>query len=117
MVIRGDVCWCDLGDPRGSAPAKRRPVVVIQSDDYNRSRLGTVIVAVITSNTALAAMPGNIFLPAVVTGLPKDSVVNVTQLVTVDRAHLDPQAVSRVPVHLIEELDRGLLRVLALRPD
>jgi mRNA interferase MazF len=110
---RGDICWADLGEPRGSKPAKRRPVLVIQADAYNASKLGTTLVAVITSNTAFAAMPGNVFLPAVASGLPKDSVLNVTALVTVDKADLDPP-VSRLPASLMTEIDRGLRRVLNL---
>jgi mRNA interferase MazF len=110
---RGDICWADLGEPRGSKPAKRRPVLVIQADAYNASKLGTTLVAVITSNTALAAMPGNVFLPAVASGLPKDSVLNVTALITVDKADLDPP-VSRLPASLMTEIDRGLRRVLNL---
>lgn len=114
MVSRGDVHWCDLGEPTGSAPARRRPVLVIQDDAYNRSRLATTIVVVLTSNTALAAMPGNVFLPAVTTGLPKDSVVNVTALGTLDRHDLDPHPIGRVPTHLMAEVDRGVQRVLGL---
>jgi mRNA interferase MazF len=110
---RGDVCWADLGEPQGSKPAKRRPVLVIQADPYNASRLNTTLVAVITSNTALAAMPGNVFLPAVASGLPKDSVLSVTALATIDKADLDPP-VGRLPTSLMTEIDRGLRRVLGL---
>lgn len=115
MVNRGDIHWCDLGEPRGSAPAKRRPVLVIQADDRNRSRLATTIVAVLTSNTRLAAMPGNVFLPAFASGLPKDSVANLTQLVTVDRRELDPHPAGQVPGHLMAHIDAGLRQVLDLR--
>ena len=114
MVIRGDVHWCDLGEPSGSAPAKRRPVLVIQADEYNRSRLATTVVAVVTSNTALAAMPGNVFLPAAATGLSKDSVVNVTALATIDRRALGPLPAGRVPNHLMAEVDQGIRRVLGI---
>jgi mRNA interferase MazF len=86
---------------------------VIQADAYNASKLGTTLVAVITSSTALAAMPGNVFLPAAASGLPKDSVLNVTALVTVDKGDLDPP-VSRLPASLMTEIDRGLRRVLNL---
>jgi mRNA interferase MazF len=102
-----------LGEPKGSKPAKRRPVLVIQADAYNASKLHTTLVAVITSNTALAAMPGNVFLPAVASGLPKDSVLNVTALVTIDKADLD-QPVGTLPSSLMTEIDRGLRRVLGL---
>jgi mRNA interferase MazF len=113
-VTRGDVHWCDFGEPTRSAPAKRRPVLVIQADDYNRSRLATTVVAVLTSNTTLAAMPGNVFLPAVATGLPKDSVANVTALATVDRRDLDPHPVGQVSGHLMTEVEQGVRRVLVL---
>jgi mRNA interferase MazF len=110
---RGDVCWADLGEPRGSRPAKRRPVLVIQANLYNASKLNTTLVAVITSNTALAARPGNVFLPSIASGLPKDSVLNVTALATLDKADLDPP-IGRLPASLMTQVDRGLRRVLAL---
>ena len=113
MIQRGDVCWADLGEPRGSRPAKRRPVLVIQSGPYNASRLNTTLAAVITSNTGLAAMPGNVFVPAVASGLSKDSVVNITALVTLDKKDLDP-AIGQLPASLMHEVDRGLRRVLGL---
>lgn len=113
MTGRGNVCWADLGEARGSRPAKRRPVLVIQSDPFNASRLSTTIAAVITSNTALAAMPGNVFLPAAVSGLPKDSVVNVTALVTLDKTDLDAPT-GHLPASLMNDVDRGLRRVLGL---
>lgn len=113
MITRGDVCWTDLGPARGSRPAKRRPVVVVSSDSYNASRLATALVAVITSNVALAAMPGNLFLPSVDSGLPRDSAVNVTALVTVDKALLGAR-VGSLSSALLAELDRGLRLVLGV---
>lgn len=113
MIRRGNIHWADLGEPAGSRPAKRRPVLVIQSAPYNASRLATVVAAVITSNTGLAAMPGNVFLPAVATGLPRDSVVNVTALVTLDKDELGT-AIANVPDGLMAEVDQGLRRVLGL---
>jgi mRNA interferase MazF len=113
VIARGDIHWADLGDADGSRPAKRRPVLVVQAPAYNASRLATVIVAVITSNTGLAAMPGNVFLPAVATGLPRDSVVNVTALITLNKNDL-AHPVGTVPEGLIAEVDRGLRRVLGL---
>ncbi len=86
---------------------------MIQADSYNESRLATVLAAVITSNTALAAMPGNVFLPAAATGLPRDSVVNVTAVVTLNKSDLDGQ-VGHVPDSLLHEVNRGLRRVLDL---
>jgi mRNA interferase MazF len=113
VIQREAVHWVDLGDPVGSRPGKRRPVLVIQSDHYNASRLSTVLVAVLTSNTKLAAMPGSVFLPARATRLPLDSVVNVTALVTLDTADLAEPA-GEVPLMLTRDVDAGLRRVLEL---
>lgn len=113
MIERGVIHWADPGAPTGSRPAKRRPVLVVQSDPYNGSRLATVVAVVITSNTALAAMPGNVFLPATATGLPRDSVVNVTALVTLNKTDLTDR-VSLLPLNLMNEVDRGLRRLLEL---
>jgi mRNA interferase MazF len=108
VTERGSICWADLGEARGSKPARRRPVLVIQSGPFNAT-----IAAVITSNTALAAMPGNVFLPAAVSGLPKDSVINVTALVTLDKTDLEEPA-GYAPASLMDDVDRGLRRVLGL---
>ena len=113
MIHRGELWWADLGEPRGSAPAPRRPVVVVQAEPYNRSRLRTVIVATLTTTTRLAGLPGNVLLPASTSGLPDDSVVNVTQLAPLDRHYLDAR-VGMVPAWALADLDRGLRRVLAL---
>ena len=113
MIERGEIHWADLGAASVSRPAKRRPILVVQSDPYNASRLATVVAAVITSNTALAAMPGNAFLPATATGLPRDSVVNVTALVTLNKTDLADR-VGRLSLALMNEVDRGLRRVLEL---
>jgi mRNA interferase MazF len=86
-------------------------VIVISADTFNRSRLKTVLAAVITSNTALAAMPGNVFLPAGATGLRRDSVVNVTGLVTLDKDDLTGE-VGEAPLALMREVDRGLRLLL-----
>lgn len=113
MIPRGTICWAELGPVVGSRPAKRRPVLVVQADSYNRSKLATVLVAVITSNTSLATMPGNVFLPSTSTGLPRDSVVNVTALATLDRSDLREE-VARIPAGLMEQVDRGLRGVLGV---
>lgn len=86
---------------------------MIQSDSYNASRLSTTLAVVITSNTSLAAMPGNVFVPAAASGLPRDSVVNVTALVTLDKTDLDP-AIGQLPASVMHEVDRGLRRILGL---
>ena len=113
MIRRGEIHWADLGVAEGSRPAKRRPVLVVQSDVYNDSRLATVLAAVVTSNTKLAAMPGNVFLPSSATGLSRDSVVNVTALVTLNKTDLVDR-VGLIPPSLSREVDRGLRRVLEL---
>jgi mRNA interferase MazF len=113
VIERGGIYWVDLDEPRSSRQGKRRPVLVVQSDSYNASRLGTVVAVVITSNTSLAALPGNVFLPASVTGLPKDSAVNVTAIVTLDKTDLrDPVGV--LPGYLNDDVSRGLRLVLDL---
>jgi mRNA interferase MazF len=113
VIERGRIYWVDLGEPEGSRPAKRRPVLIVQAEPFNRSQLATALAAVITSNTNLAAMPGNVFLPASASGLPRDSVVNVTALVTVDKVDLEGPVGSLSP-HLLDSVDVGLRQVLGL---
>jgi len=88
VIAQGDVCWADMSDPIGSAPGFRRPVVVVQGDALNRSRLATVVCVPLTSNLRWADAPGNVLLTARATGLPKDSVANVSQIVAIDRSLL-----------------------------
>jgi mRNA interferase MazF len=113
VIERGAIYWSDLGERTGSRPAKRRPVLVVSADTYNASRLATVIAVVISSNTSLATMPGNVFLPATASGLPKDSVVNVTAVVTLNKTDLD-QCAGRAPLSLVRDIDRGLRTSLGL---
>lgn len=87
-IAQGDVWWADLPEGRGSGPGFRRPVVVVQGDALNRSRIATVVCVALTSNLKWATAPGNVVLPPSGTGLPKESVANVSQLVTVDKADL-----------------------------
>jgi mRNA interferase MazF len=108
MVIqRGEIWWASLPEPTASEPGYRRPVLVIQSDDFNRSRIATVIAVVITSNLKLAEAPGNVFLPKKSTGLAKDSVANVSQVVTIDKSFLT-EKVGDIPSHLLEQIEEGL---------
>ena len=88
VISQGEVWWADLPDPSGSEPGFRRPVVVVQGDAFNRSRMATVICVPLTSNLRWAEAPGNVLLAAKATGLPKDSVANVSQLVTLDKSSL-----------------------------
>ena len=92
VIAQGEVWWADLGVPRGSGPGFRRPVIVVQGDAFNRSKIATVVCVPLTSNLAWADAPGNVLLPSTATGLPKDSVANVSQMVTLDRATLDLRA-------------------------
>lgn len=113
MITRGSICWVELGPARGSKPAKSRPVLVVQDDAFNASRLNTTLGAVITSNTALAGVAGNVFLPVASSGLDRDSVVNVTALVTLDKADLDIP-IGHLPDHLMAAVDDGLRLILNL---
>jgi mRNA interferase MazF len=88
VVSQGDVSWADFGEPVGSQPGFVRPVIVVQSDAFNLSDIATVVVVPLTSNLGLERFPGNVLLPAKATGLPRDSVANVSQVTTVDRVQL-----------------------------
>ncbi len=110
---RGEIWWASLADPTGSGPGFRRPVVVIQSDAFNRSRIGTVVVVAITSNVALADAPGNVLLSRRTSGLPKASVVNVSQVLTVDRTVLT-EAVRALSKREMTLIDNGLKLVLGM---
>lgn len=110
---RGEVWWATLPPPAGSGPGFRRPVLIIQSDPFNDSRISTAIVAVITSNLALAEAPGNVRTGKAESGLPKPSVVNVSQLVTLDKTLLT-QRVRALPGAVMDRVDDGLRLALAL---
>ena len=113
VVRRGEIWWAGLPDPAGSGPGYRRPVVIVQADAFNRSRIQTVVAAVITSNLKLAEAPGNLLLSRKESGLPRDSVVNVSQIVTLDRAYLTAKVGSLRPRQLTL-LEDGLRLVLGL---
>ena len=114
MVIqRAEIWWADLPEPLASESGYRRPVLVVQSDDFNRSRIATIIVIVITSNLKLAEAPGNVYLPHKATGLPKDSVANVSQVITIDKRFLT-EKVGDLPQYLIQQVEDGLRLVMDL---
>ena len=113
MIERGSIWLADLGEQSGSAPGGRRPVVVMQSDSFNRSALATCVVVVITTDTGLAEYPGNVFVPAPTSSLAHDSVVNVTQVVTADRGAL-LERLGALPAYLVEEVEQGIRLVLKL---
>ena len=111
VITQGDVCWAELPAPTGSGPGFRRPVIVVQGDALNRSRVATALCVPLTSNLRWAEAPGNALLTARMTGLPKDSVANVSQLVALDRALLEGR-VSRIPRAKIRLLLAGIDIVL-----
>ena len=113
MIRRGEIWWTALPEPAGSEPGYSRPVIIVQSNDFNRSRIATVVAVVITSNTRLAHAPGNVFLSRKVTGLPKDSVANVSQVITIDKSFLT-DSVGSVPQRLLKQIEDGLRLVLSL---
>lgn len=112
-MYRGEVWWANLPDPVGSEPGFRRPVLIIQNDTFTQSRINTVIIVVLTSNMRLAGAPGNVLLPSEATGLPKNSVANVSQILTVDKTFL-AERVGALPERLQEEVDEGLRSILYL---
>ncbi|MDE0006344.1 MAG: type II toxin-antitoxin system PemK/MazF family toxin [Rhodospirillaceae bacterium] len=110
---RGEIWWADLPEPAGSEPGFRQPILVVQSDDFNRSRIRTIVGVAITSNLKLSAAPGNVSLPRRGTGLPRQSVVNVSQIVTFDRRFLAKQA-GRASDAVLRQVEDGLRLVLSL---
>ena len=110
---RGEVWWADLPPPSGSGPGLRRPVAIVQSNAFNDSRIATVIVAVITSNLALADAPGNLRVPRSATGLKRASVINVSQILTLDRGYLS-ERVKALPTRVLADLNNGLRLSLGL---
>ncbi len=112
-LARGDIWWADLPEPRGSEPGYRRPLLIVQNDAFNRSRLRTTIAVVLTSNVRLVDAPGNVLVPARASGLPRDSVANVSQIITVDRSALT-ERIGRLPGSMVEQVADGLRLTLAL---
>jgi len=113
-MIRGEIWWADLGIPVGSEPGFKRPVVVIQDDAFNRSEIQTVIVASITTNLNLADAPGNLYLETDESGLPKNAVVNISQISTIDKRRLT-EKVSDLSQSSMSEIDYGIKLVLTIQ--
>lgn len=111
MISQGDIWWADLPAPAGSGPGFRRPVAVVQSDALNRSRIATVICVPLASNLKWSSAPGNVELSAALTSLPKDSVANVSQIVTLDKALLTLR-VGKLPQSKLELILAGIALVL-----
>lgn len=103
VITQGEIWWADLPDPAGSGPGFRRPVLIVQGDPFNRSKIATALCVPLTSNLKWAVAPGNVFLEARLTGLPKDSVANVSQVVAVDRSLLNERTgkLSRAKTDLV----------------
>jgi mRNA interferase MazF len=110
---RGEIWWASLEEPRGSEPGYKRPVVIISSDAFNQSKIQTVIVAIVTSNLRLANAPGNISIAKRDSGLLKESVINVSQILTLDKSFL-VEKVGRLPDKKISVLDEGLKLSLSI---
>ena len=113
VVARREVWWADLGEPLGSEPGFRRPVLIVQADAFNRSRLRTTLALALTSNTRLLGAPGNVLLPPERTGLPSESVANVTQLITLEEECLMERA-GEISPKLMARVEAGLKLVLDL---
>jgi mRNA interferase MazF len=113
VIQRGAIWWATLPPPVGSGPGGRRPIVIVQADYANKSRIRTVIAVIITSNLSLARYLGNVFLPISDSGLQHDSVANVSQLLTIDRTLLTDY-VATLPDFLIDQIDEGLRLILDL---
>lgn len=110
---RGEIWWASLPEPAGSGPGYRRPVLIVSANSFNESRINTVIVAAITSNLRLADAPGNIRLQARGLGLSKPSVVNVSQIITLDKSYLS-QRVGKLSHQLLASVDDGIRLALSL---
>ena len=113
VVERGQVWTADLGEPDGSEPGYHRPVLIVQTDAFNRSRLHTVIAVALSTNLRLVDAPGNVLIPAKASGLKKDSVANVSQVITVDREFLMELA-GRVRGSFLKDVENGLRLILGL---
>jgi mRNA interferase MazF len=110
---RGEIWWASMPEPAGSEPGYRRPVVVVQADSFNQSRLRTVVTVALMSNLRLAEAPGNVLLSSRQTGLSRDCVANVSQIVTLDRGVLTEQ-IGAVPALVLQRIEAGLRLVLDL---
>ena len=111
MILQGEVWWAHLPLPTGSEPGYRHPVIVVQSDEFNQSAIRTIACVLVTSNLRLAQAPGNVFLETRETGLPRSSVANVSQIVSLDRSRFQGR-VSRLPPPALEMVLQGIHRLL-----
>lgn len=110
---RGEIWWATLPPPSGSEPGYRRPVLIVQTNEFNHSRIQTVLAVAVTSNVPLARAPGNVLLPQEETGLPKDSVANVSQVITLDKTFLHDR-VGALATGRLHQVETGLRLILGL---
>lgn len=113
VITRGEIWWADLPDPVGSEPGYRRPILIIQSDEFNRSQISTIVAIALTSNTNLGDAPGNVPFTREDSGLTKDTVANVSQILTFDRTFLT-KLHGTIPQRLMIKVDTGLRLILSL---
>jgi len=114
MVIeRGKIWWAELREPVGSEPGYKRPLLIVQANDFNKSRINTILALALTSNLPLANAPGNVLLPKHITGLPKDSVANVSQIITIDKRFLT-ECIGTLPPGIMRRVDSSLRLALSL---
>ncbi len=113
MVERGQLWWAELPNPTGSEPGFNRPVLVIQADTFNQSRISTVVVIAVTSNLGLTEAPGNVSLSKSKSGLAKDSVANVSQISTIDKGSLT-EVISTLDRLTMQQIDEGIKLVLSV---
>lgn len=112
-MVRGEIWWASLDKPSGSSPGFKRPILIVQADSFNQSKINTVIGVIVTSNLRLVDAPGNIYLSKKDSGLPKNSVINVSQIVTVDKEFLT-KFVKKTRPSILHEVDNGIKLVLDL---
>jgi mRNA interferase MazF len=108
---RGEIWWAELGVPNGSEPGYRRPVLIIQSNDFNESKIATIICIIITSNESIREAPGNVFISSKESGLPKNSVINVSQIITLDKEQLTKR-IGNTSKLIMENVEEGILLIL-----
>ena len=113
MIQRGEIWWAELPEPKGSEPGFRRPVLIISSNDFNKSQIRTVLAVVVSSNLSLAEAPGNVRMSQKDTGLTKESVANVSQIITVDEIFLT-ELINKIPPKVLRQIEDGLRLVLEL---
>ncbi len=109
---RGEIWWAELSEPTGSEPGYRRPVVIVQSNAFNKSRISTIIVVALTTNLRLAMAPGNVKLSSGKTGLGRESVANISQIITVDKQFLT-EKIGLIDHTTMQQIDEGIRLVLA----